>query len=76
MRRMFGFLIGIFVGSLVGGTLALLLAPKSGEKLRGDLRGRSTGFLDEIQSAANLRRKQLEDQLTAMRAPRLPAKSE
>ena len=76
MRRMFGFLIGIFVGWLVGSTLALLLAPESGEKLRGELRARSTNFMGEIQSAAEVRRKQLEDQLEALRAPRLPAKSE
>jgi hypothetical protein len=76
MRRMFGFLIGVFVGWLVGSTLALLLAPASGEKLRGELRSRSTSFMGEIQSAAEVRRKQLEDQLAIMRAPRLPAKSE
>ena len=76
MRLMFGFLIGIFVGWLVGSTIALLLAPESGEKLRGELRSRSTNFFGEIQSAAETRRKQLEDQLAAMRAPRLPSKSE
>jgi len=76
MRRMFGFLIGIFVGWLVGATIALLLAPESGEKLRGELRARSNNFMGEIQSAAETRRKQLEDQLAVMRAPRLPSKSE
>ena len=35
MRRMFGFLIGIVVGALVGSTVALLLAPESGEQIRG-----------------------------------------
>jgi gas vesicle protein len=73
---MFGFLIGIFVGWLVGSTIALLLAPESGEKLRGELRARSSNFMGEIQSAAETRRKQLEDQLATMRAPRLPSKSE
>jgi gas vesicle protein len=73
---MFGFLIGLFVGWMVGSTIALLLAPESGEKLRGELRLRSSGFTDEIKSAAETRRKQLEDQLAAMRAPRLAAKSE
>ena len=76
MRRMFGFLIGIFVGWLVGGTIALLLAPESGERLRGELRARSSNFFGEIKSAADTRRQQLEDQLEVMRAPRLPAKSE
>lgn len=76
MRRMFGFLIGIFVGWLVGSTIAMLLAPKSGEKLRGELRSRSSNFLGEIQSAADTRREQLEDQLAVMRAPRLAGRSE
>ena len=76
MRRTFGFLIGVFVGWLVGGTIALLLAPDSGEDLRGQLRSRSSGFVGEIKSAAETRRQQLEDQLAAMRAPRLPTKSE
>jgi gas vesicle protein len=71
MRRMFGFLIGLFVGWLVGSVLALLLAPASGEKLRGELRARSSNFTDEIKSAADIRRRQLEDQLAALRAPRL-----
>jgi len=70
---MFGFLIGIFVGWLVGSTIALLLAPESGEKLRGQLRSRSTNFMGEIKSAADTRRKLLEDQLSAMRAPRYSA---
>ncbi len=71
MRRMFGFMIGIFVGWLVGSTLALLMAPESGEKLRGQLRARSNNFFGEIRSAADTRRKQLEDELAALRAPRL-----
>jgi gas vesicle protein len=68
---MFGFLIGIFVGWLVGSTIALLLAPKSGEKLRDEIRSRSNNFMGEIKSAADGRRKQLEDELAALRAPRL-----
>jgi hypothetical protein len=74
MRRMFGFLIGIFVGWLVGSTIALLLAPESGEKLRGQLRARSTNFMGEIKFAADTRRTQLEDQLAVLRAPHYPAK--
>lgn len=75
MRRIFGFLIGILVGWLVGSALALLLAPASGEKLRTDLRSRSSGFVGEIKTAAGTRRKQLEDQLAALRAPRTTEKS-
>jgi gas vesicle protein len=76
MRRIFGFLIGIFVGWLVGGVVALLLAPQAGDELREQLRARSTGFLGEIQDAAEARRVQLEEQLAAMRAPRVPSKTQ
>ena len=44
MRRMFGFLIGITVGGLVGSTIALLLAPESGEQFRTELRSRGRKF--------------------------------
>ena len=40
MRRMFGFMIGIVVGALIGSTVALLLTPETGEKLRSELRAR------------------------------------
>ena len=75
MRRIFGFLIGIFVGWLVGSIAALLLAPVAGDELRGEIRARSTGFLDEIKDAAETRRAQLEQELAAMRAPRVPSKT-
>jgi gas vesicle protein len=76
MRRMFGFLIGVFVGWTVGSTIALLMAPESGENLRGQLRARSSNFTEQIKSAADARRRQLEDELAALRAPRIAAKSE
>ncbi len=70
MRRMFGFLIGLFVGGLFGSTIAILLAPKSGEELRGQLRGRASGFVDEVRFAADTRRAELERHLAELRAPR------
>jgi gas vesicle protein len=76
MRKMFGFLIGVFVGWLVGGTIALLLAPETGEELREQLRSRSANFLGEIKSAADTRRTDLEKQLAELRAPRIPLKTE
>lgn len=72
MRRILGFLMGIFVGWLIGATIALLLAPQTGESLRGEINSRSTGFLDEIKNAVDSRRNQLEQQLQAMRAPHIP----
>jgi len=76
MRRIFGFMIGVFAGWLTGSTIALLLAPESGEKLRDELRSRSNDFVGEVKSAAETRRKLLEDQLAVMRAPRTPGSSD
>ena len=70
MRRMFGFLIGVFVGALVGSTVALLLTPESGDELRTELRQRGEGFVGQIRSAADERRIELRRRLEALRAPR------
>ena len=70
MRRMFGFMIGILVGALVGGTVALLLAPESGQQLRDEIRARGEGLLAEVREAAEVRRTELTDRLQSLRAPR------
>ena len=70
MRRMFGFLIGIAVGGLVGSTIALLMAPEAGEELRSQLRERGQNFFSDIQHAADERRIELRQRLEVMRAPR------
>ncbi|MCC7117483.1 MAG: YtxH domain-containing protein [Anaerolineales bacterium] len=70
MRRMFGFLIGIFVGGLVGSMIALLLAPESGENLRSQIRARGQGLFDDIRHSADSRRIELRDRLANLRAPR------
>jgi gas vesicle protein len=70
MRKLFGFMIGVFVGSLVGSTIALLLAPDSGYELRAQLRARGQNFVGEIRHAADTRRIELKDRLETLRAPR------
>ncbi len=70
MRKMFGFLIGVFVGALVGSTIALLLAPESGDELRAELRERGQNFMSEIRHAADTRRIELKDRLDSLRAPK------
>lgn len=70
MRRMFGFLIGIAVGGLVGSSIALLLAPEAGQDLRVQLRERGQNFFSDIQHAADERRIELRQRLEVMRAPR------
>ena len=70
MRRMFGFMMGILLGGLVGATIALLLAPDSGEELRGQLRSRGEGFFNDVRQAADERKIELRQKLDDMRAPK------
>jgi gas vesicle protein len=67
---MFGFLIGIVVGGLVGSTIALLMAPESGEGLRAQIRSRGEGFFNEVRHAADERKIVLRHRLDSLRAPR------
>ncbi|HIE24533.1 MAG TPA: hypothetical protein EYP74_00880 [Anaerolineales bacterium] len=69
MRKIFSFTIGIFVGGLVGSTVALLLAPDSGESLRSDLRERGLAFQAEIRNASEARRIELSNRLEELRTP-------
>jgi gas vesicle protein len=70
MKRMFGFLIGIFVGGLVGSTIAMLIAPESGEDLRNQLRSRGDNFFSDVRHAADERKIELRQRLDTLRAPR------
>jgi gas vesicle protein len=70
MRRMFGFLIGIAVGGLVGSTIALLMAPDSGAQLRNQMRARGQNFFNDVRHAADERKIELRQRLETMRAPR------
>jgi len=70
MNRFVGFIVGALLGGLVGATLALLLAPSSGEELRFQIRDRAITLQDDVKKAATDRRAELEEQLAAMRAPK------
>lgn len=70
MKKMFGFLIGIVVGGLVGSTIALLLAPEAGEDFRAQLRSRGEGFFSDVRQAADDRKIELRQKLDEMRAPK------
>ncbi|MCK7475805.1 MAG: YtxH domain-containing protein [Rhodopseudomonas palustris] len=68
MKRMFGFLIGIVVGGLVGATIALLTDPEPGDELRAQIRERGQSFFDEVRHAADERKIELRQRLDEMRA--------
>lgn len=67
MRSFFSFLTGAISGAVVGIAAALLLAPSSGDKLRGDLRSRYGSILTDVKSSVASERKRLEEELEAMR---------
>jgi gas vesicle protein len=69
MRRLVSFLLGATGGAIVGATIAILLAPESGQDLRSDLRNRISRFGDELKDAASQRRTELEHQLQSFRQP-------
>ena len=70
MRTMTNFLSGFILGALLGAVLALLLTPESGEALRGRLQSEMERVQLEVKQAAEDRRAELEQQLTALRSPR------
>jgi gas vesicle protein len=69
MRKLFSFFAGVIMGGLVGATVAILLAPSSGEEIRGQLQERSIRLRDDIKAVAEERRAELERELENLRAP-------
>jgi gas vesicle protein len=69
MRRVFNFFAGVIMGGLVGATIAILLAPVSGEEVRAQLQERTIRLRDDVMAVAEARRAELERELTALRAP-------
>jgi gas vesicle protein len=69
MRKAFNFLAGLMTGGLVGATIAVLLAPASGEDIRIQFQDRAMRLKDEVKAVAEARRAELERELAALRAP-------
>ncbi len=66
MRQVFGFMMGIMVGAMVGSTVALLMAPDSGETLREQLRLRGENLAADLRQAAEARRIELTNHLQSL----------
>ena len=66
------FLEGLVLGGLVGASLAILLAPASGDELRGRIQSEVDRVRSEVKEAAVQRRSELEEQLSALRSPQKP----
>jgi len=69
MNRTQNFLMGAFIGGFIGATIAILLAPSSGEEMRAEIGARTDRIRSEVAQAAADRRAELERQLAALRAP-------
>jgi gas vesicle protein len=69
MRKVFNFIAGVLMGGLVGATVAILLAPGSGEEVRAQLQERTIRLKDDVMAVAEARRAELERELTALRTP-------
>ncbi len=66
------FLLGALFGALVGATVAILMAPSSGEELQENIKSRAVQIRTEVVEAAAQRRADLEAQLAQLRAPSKP----
>ena len=73
MNRFLSFLAGVVSGALVGATIAILVAPESGEELRIQIQERANYIQEEVKKAAAERRAELEEQLSTLRSPQKPA---
>jgi gas vesicle protein len=67
MQKALNLVLGFVLGGLVGGALALLLTPVSGDELRMDVREYTRQIKSEVQQAANARRAELERELADLR---------
>ncbi len=73
MNKILNFLVGLLVGALFGGVVALLLTPSSGQDIRRQIGERVQYVQDEVKRASSERRADLERQLADLRAPRRPS---
>lgn len=67
MGKFSSFLNGMIIGAIAGAAIALLLAPKSGEDLRDDIKREVDEILEEGRRASEQRQREMEEQLNRLR---------
>lgn len=67
MQKALNFVLGMVLGAMVGGTLALLLTPMSGDQLRMEVKDYTRQVKSDVEEAANARRMELERELANLR---------
>jgi gas vesicle protein len=75
MKKAISFLSGAILGAMVGAAVAILLAPAPGDVLQQRIQGRIEAIQGEVRQASQERRRELEQQLANLRAPRQPGAS-
>ena len=73
MNKFINFVAGASLGAIFGATVAILLAPVSGEELQAQIKSQVEQTQLEVKTAASDRRAELEEQLSTLREPRPPA---
>jgi gas vesicle protein len=66
-KEVSSFFTGFFVGALVGGAAALLMAPQSGEETRSQIRDRSIEIKDKAETTYGDVMKRIDAQTTELR---------
>jgi gas vesicle protein len=74
MNRVISFMSGAVMGALVGATLAILFTPASGGDLRVKMQEQVQRIQEEVKTATETRRTELEEQLATLRKPQPAAK--
>ena len=72
MRNVIRFLVGLVTGAVVGGVLALLFAPTSGEETRAKLEESYTHVRNEVKEAATAKAEALKTELARLQKKVIP----
>ena len=67
MAKMVNFLLGFVTGALVSSVVVTLFAPSSGTELQDQVKEYVRNMQDEMQSAREMRRREMEEQLANLR---------
>jgi len=68
MRKFGNFVLGAFIGGVIGSALALLFAPTTGDNARHEIVDYFTHIKDEVDRAADEKRAELVAQLDSLRS--------
>jgi gas vesicle protein len=67
MAKLVNFLLGFITGALVSSVAVTLFAPSSGIELQDQLKEYVRNMQDEVQSAREMRRREMEEELAKLR---------